>query len=748
MDITLNEEVNLEKLQEVIDCNNLPMNSDDDLDWFNTFKKNLRKYKNRKKNEKGFEVKYTQTNKFGRYISNGGLQNFQKDVRKYISSEYIHDLDFENCHLVLLKQLFKKRGLDGGDFLKEYTNNKAAAIKKYNLKNKMTVIKTINNEQEPSNTNLKSLHDNIYKNLLPNLLKDDILKNIFNRIKRERKRKGKDYNHYGSFISHYLQDIENKLLMPFYNFLIEKGIKVHTLMFDGLTIEKTPLLTEYLLKEAEEVIFTKSGYRIRIVEKSTATDWKPIKNEQIYLEDPTEYSIDGSHTDVADLFKKKFASKIIRCNEQFYIYNENTGIWKKEEKCLSNIHTCFGVLVNEIESSIKNEDDDYIKKMKKEICFKLKNVSFKNSVISELNWKLNVEEADFNNNPYLLAFNNGVIDLKNNGIFRPAKYEEYVVSTTGYNFKTESTEKIEEVLKDILPDSETYEYVLRSLGSYLPAIHNKEEFFVWYGKLGANGKSTIIDLLNLAFGNFFYSCRPQILLEESSINGDKPLPSIMNMKGKRLVNYQEPPKNKVKIEVNTIKKLTGGDNQCARSLYGNEENFKIHAMHIMCCNELPILNGTDGGIKRRIRAIEFTSQFVENPTKEHHKKIRDINKEELKLPLVNLLIKYYFKWVEDKRIPEKVWKTTLGYLNESNNIALFLEKYVEKDDNGIITKEDIRDLYKNKDISKEYEFYNIKIRKLNEEIEQILDKQFIKEKMIKGKRYYNLIEGYKINYEE
>ena len=113
------------------------------------------------------------------------------------------------------------------------------------------------------------------------MLKEPAIKNIYNRIKRERKKNNKDYNWDGCFISHYLQDIENRLLMSFYKFLISKNIKVHSLMYDGLTIERAENYSPELLLEAEEVINTETGYKIKIVEKSTETDWVPTKGERV-----------------------------------------------------------------------------------------------------------------------------------------------------------------------------------------------------------------------------------------------------------------------------------------------------------------------------------------------------------------------------------------------------------------------------------------------------------------------------------
>ncbi len=280
-DISLFEFINKEKLQEVIECGNLPFGDKDEPIWKEQFQKQLKFYDKKKfKKDKGIEIKYSQPNKFGRYISKCGLQMFQKDVRKYISGEYIYDLDFKNCTPYTLKQLFKLNNIRDDDFLDEYVNDRKLTMDKYKIKDKIEVICAINNDKIPVKKNYKDLHNRIYKELIPKLLKEDSNKQLLKRIKLDRNKKKKKYNYTGSFLAHYLQDIENTMLMSLYNYCNENYIKVETLCFDGLTVLKDSFeLTDKFLRDAEDRIFADTGYKMTIVSKPTDTDWVPIKAE-------------------------------------------------------------------------------------------------------------------------------------------------------------------------------------------------------------------------------------------------------------------------------------------------------------------------------------------------------------------------------------------------------------------------------------------------------------------------------------
>ena len=180
--------------------------------------------------------------------------NFQKDVRKYISGEYYDDLDFVNCHPVILNQLLKKNNAlltstdcvksDGKSLLQPYIDDRKRYLEKHSYI-KQDIIKMINNEVS-SDSNFKPIHQQIYKELLPSLVKEN--KILMNRIKTDRKRKRKDYNHTGALLSHYLQNVENEMLMVLHKYLNDKGFTVGSLMYDGLMVEKTDDNVEEHLK--------------------------------------------------------------------------------------------------------------------------------------------------------------------------------------------------------------------------------------------------------------------------------------------------------------------------------------------------------------------------------------------------------------------------------------------------------------------------------------------------------------------
>jgi len=275
MDITLYEKINRERLREVLCCDNIPFGDEDEPEWKQNFIKILKIYYNKKPKKQGIEVKYKQTHKYGRYFSNNGLQGFQRDVRKYLCDGNMVDIDIVNAHPIILEQLFEKYEIFCDSSLKKYNNDRASIMKEFGFEDKIGFIKFINNDR-CSNNKLEKLHSYIY-NLVDVLIKDN--KPLFQRLKKERVKGKKDYNYKGCFISHYLQNIENDILMVMYKYCNSKGFIVSTLCFDGLMIEKTEDIKEDHLRDMEEIIEIETGFKINLVFKSMKTDWAPNQIE-------------------------------------------------------------------------------------------------------------------------------------------------------------------------------------------------------------------------------------------------------------------------------------------------------------------------------------------------------------------------------------------------------------------------------------------------------------------------------------
>lgn len=198
----------------------------------------------------------------------------------------------------------------------------------------------------------------------------------------------------------------------------------------------------------------------------------------------------------------------------------------------------------------------------------------------------------------------------------------------------------------------------------------------------SNGKSALIDLFEKTFGE--YCCKfPVTLLTQKRAVANAPTPEIARSKGRRFAVLQEPSEDE-KMNVGLMKELTGGDKIMARHLMKEPIEFKPQFKMVLTCNHLPNVPSDDGGTWRRIRVVEFTSRFCENPSPENPNEFpidKDLSKkfEDWKEHFMALLLEYYKKYaLEGIREPDEVMKCTRDYQRSNDIIMDFIEQEIEK----------------------------------------------------------------------
>ncbi len=142
-----------------------------------------------------------------------------------------------------------------------------------------------------------------------------------------------------------------------------------------------------------------------------------------------------------------------------------------------------------------------------------------------------------------------------------------------------------------------------------------------------------------------------------------------------------------------MKELTGGDTIMCRALYKDPIEYKPQYKLILLCNHLPSVPSDDGGTWRRIRVIEFTSKFVDNPKEDNEFPIDlelsskfDIWKEHF----ISMLLNVYYPIVQAGPIsePEDVLMCTREYQNNNDHMSHFIQLCIEKSNNSFLSADD------------------------------------------------------------
>lgn len=319
----------------------------------------------------------------------------------------------------------------------------------------------------------------------------------------------------------------------------------------------------------------------------------------------------------------------------------------------------------------------------------LASVSRKKIIVEQLKELYNIKKfrEKMNKNKYIFAFNNGVYDLKNFE-FRKASVDELVFETTGYKYITSTDsdrQLIEKTIREIFPQNELYEYFMTILSLRLVKINELEEFYFLIGN-ASNGKGLITSLIENTFGRFAQTLNSDTFSQtKHGVSAEAASPAIASTYNSNIVFVNEL-SNKMKITADILKKISGNDKIKTRFLRENFFEFVPGYSLFFVSNFEPTIDGSDNGIKRRLRFIPFNVTFSDNPNinkneKKINRELKQLFKEtKYNCAFIDLLIQYYSKYIKNGKninIPNIVKYKSDEYLNDNDPIKIFMDSCIE-----------------------------------------------------------------------
>ena len=271
--------------------------------------------------------------------------------------------------------------------------------------------------------------------------------------------------------------------------------------------------------------------------------------------------------------------------------------------------------VNGITEADIEKDQNKIKADINVLMAKLNNAGFKRGILTECQEYFYNEEflQKLDANPYLIGFNNGVLDLKYCE-FRPGDPGDYVSMTTGYDYQAfdwedPEVQEVETILVKLFPDEILRQYIIEYCARLLKGGNDAKTFNCWTG-VGDNGKSILIELIEKALGKYAIKF-PTTLLTGKRTQSSAAAPELARTHGVRFAVVQEPDGNDV-INAGLMKELTGNDTFFVRGLYNAGGEIKPMFKLALICNRLPRLSAEDQATWNRVRVVPFESRFPKN----------------------------------------------------------------------------------------------------------------------------------------
>jgi putative DNA primase/helicase len=239
------------------------------------------------------------------------------------------------------------------------------------------------------------------------------------------------------------------------------------------------------------------------------------------------------------------------------------------------------------------------------------------------------------------------------------------------------------------PEDATRRYLHQVAGYGFSGETSEQKLWFHYG-LGANGKSTWMDLLAEVAGDYSGSIGIETFLDQGiKKRGEQASPDLARLGGVRFLRSSEPERGS-KLNEALVKAATGGEPMPVRALHRGffdlRPLFKLH----IGGNYKPDIPGTDEGIWRRMKLVPWNSHVADQdrdeglPTKLRAEAAG----------VFNHVVRGLLDWLEHGLVePDAVKAATAQYRDDSDPLARFLRLCTAADPDGRVQSSRLYDVF-------------------------------------------------------
>lgn len=275
-----------------------------------------------------------------------------------------------------------------------------------------------------------------------------------------------------------------------------------------------------------------------------------------------------------------------------------------------------------------------------------------------------ISHTQLDADPLLLNTANGTFDLAS-GQLRPHDPADLITKIARGAFRPDARgAEWDKFLERVQPDPAVRHYLSQITGHGLEGRVVVHVLAIMLGS-GANGKSTFINALLDALGDYAAPADPELLTARSF---DRHPTGTADLAGLRLAVIHESDRGRRLAEA-TVKRLSGGDPVKARRMREDFWTFQPSHTFLLMSNHKPVITGNDVGIWRRIKLVPWPVQI---PAAEQDDELGDKLKAE-RDAVLSWLIAGHRAWrASGFAEPEAVTSATDGYREESDVLARFI----------------------------------------------------------------------------
>lgn len=299
--------------------------------------------------------------------------------------------------------------------------------------------------------------------------------------------------------------------------------------------------------------------------------------------------------------------------------------------------------------------------------------------------RIQIDVTDLDSDPMKLNLSNGTLDLRTKELTEHFR-KDMITKISPVSYDLHATCPLFFRFIDRITDGNIalQNYIKKIAGYCLTGITDEQVIFVFIGD-GANGKSTLLEIMRKILGNYARHVQSSSFLAGSkAIRND-----IARLNGARFVSAVEMGNNST-IDEALIKQMTGGDPITVRFLYREYFELKPSFKLLIAMNQEPNIRGVDHGIWRRLRIVPFDVTISDDELDRNL-----LQKLVGEMPgILNWMVQGCLEWQsEGIAVPSEISLRTQMLKRELDVIGLFLTDCIVPDAEGTITLKLMFELY-------------------------------------------------------
>ena len=312
--------------------------------------------------------------------------------------------------------------------------------------------------------------------------------------------------------------------------------------------------------------------------------YKEFKKEQ--AEHYVKEALNGSHNDIAKVLYAEYGNEFVCASivtRTWYQFDKHKwepieeGVFLRE-KISDEIVDRFVKMGQEMMAALGAVDDvgdkashnARIKQIQK-IINNLKSAPYKANIMKEameVFYDRRFREK-LDTNPYLIAFKNGVYDLKLN-VFRPGRPEDFIskslpIDYVEYDQGDEMVQEVYNYLEKVFPDKSVRTYFMDQSSDVFVGGNSQKVVIFWTGE-GDNAKSVTQGLFEKMLGPLAIKFNTTVVTGKKPASGSAYADLARAGGGVRWAVLEEPDGDEM-VNVGVLKHLSGNDSFYARDLF-------------------------------------------------------------------------------------------------------------------------------------------------------------------------------------